>query len=377
MTEQTQTETPAAGAEKPMETNAAKVDSIDTRAAELIEKLTNDRQAELVAEAEAEIAGDHGTTPEADVVDASAEKPKRERGTDGKFKPKAKDEGAPVADERAEKIARAAALEREAQQGKKRMLDERRQLDAAKQQLESERAALEKIKAETAAMQKRLSGEDPLALLQTLSEKVPPEMLGDFLVQARDPAKRAEWAAKQAAAEASAKVSPEVQAMRAELDALKEHLQTTNQSFEMKRAQQIFIDAAKELAEEAPHVSALLEKRPENVLRHADDIATHLAATDPDWESDSVSTRMAKVVRSVESGLSDFASIFAPQSGGEQKPSPKVNGSAPVHKARTLTARTSSGRSLISEDESEAYAKLSVDERAELLKKKARTFRDE
>jgi len=372
--EQTQTTTGAEKSAPPMETNAARVDSIETRAADLIEKINTERQAELVAEAEAEIAGDTGEAP-AEAEAPAEEKPaKKERGADGKFK---KAEAVPVADERAEKIARAAALEREAQQGKRRIDTERKQLETERATLQQQQAELQKLRAETEALHKRLSGDDPLALLQTLSEKVPAEKLADWLVQARDPARRAEWAAKQAAAEAAAKSSPEVERMRAELDAIKQHLQSSQQGAEVKRAQQVFVDAAKSLAAEAPHVAAMLEKRPESVLRNADDIATHLAQTDPDWESDSVSTRMEKIVRSVESGLSDFASLFAPQSASESKPSTKVNGSAPVPKARTLTARTSSGRSLISEDESEAFAKLSLDERAALLTKKARTFRDE
>lgn len=367
--------------EAPMQIHA-RVDSVDTRAHEILTKIREEQRA-AEAEAPETPAGDAEAIEAAtgsETAEEAETKGTPERGPDGKFlkagekKPdkaeRAKPKEAPDADvERRERVARAAAIEREAVKARSRIAEEKARFDAQVAAFEAERRRVAEKAAELERLSEVFSGKDPLALLERISEHVPPDQMADYLLQAKDPAKRAEWAAKRAAKEAAGRKDPELEQLKAQIAEMRAEAQQMKVQKAQADAEAQFSGVAKSMADDAPHVAKLLERRPQQLIASANEVANYLAGTDPEWSHTDSSTRMRKIVEFIETDLSGFASVFAPQtSAGDQASTPASQ--APVQKARTLTGRNSAGRSsLLDED---ASAKMTLDERAEHLKRLAR-----
>ncbi len=332
----------------PMQVDA-RVDTVEARAAELVAKIEADQTAAAAAS----------------LPDVADEKPaKAAPAKTGKAAAAAKDPDT----ERQERVARAAALEREAVKAKKCASDLYARLESERATIDARAKELSAREAEVGRMAKLLSGDDPLSLLELVADKVPADKLADFFIQSKDPAKRAEWAAKRAAQEAASKADPRTEALQQRIEAMEARAAHAEAQAARADAENSFRAKAKEMADAAPHVSSLLAKRPQQVMANAHAVADHLAQTDAEWSDSDPSTRFAKIVEFMEADLSGFAELFSPQSKGsdEKTSTSHVSGAAAVSKARTLTSRTSAGRSkLVDEDE---LSKLPIDKRAEKLK---------
>jgi hypothetical protein len=338
-------------AEKPLSVEGA-IDTLETRAAALIEKIN--RESAEGDEAEGETTEE---TP-AETVEAKPAKPAKAA--------KAAEKPATEEEERRARVERAAALERENTRLSRKHAEEKHQLTQLRAQLDAEKQQIQALRAEFETKSKMF--EDPGSLLDHIAEKIPPQQLADWFLQAKDPAKQAEWATKRAMAKLPQQpaANPELERRLAELE---NGIRSERLHAEQSKAEASFMELAKSKSEAAPHVASLLERRPQQLIRTANEVADYLKTSDPDWGDLQPSARYEKIVEYIEADLSGFVGMFAPSSSGETN-TRKDSAEAPVPKARTLTSRTSAGRSqLVDEDE---IAKLSLEGRAEHLKRLAK-----
>jgi len=326
---------------------------VDVRAAQLID----DIRAGKFADDEGEEAAD---TPA--VAPAKTKEPEQAADTKGPGEEEAEEPQKPETDvekERRERIARAQELEKQARKEASAAAEERRQVAEMRSAVEQERRQVAELKQKLAEQEKIWS--DGPAFLARAKKLIPPDQLGEWLADSMNPVKQAEWAARQAAKEAS----PEIEALRAEIAALKQESGARRVQTTQQQVIATFTDYAKSSSAELPHVGVLLEKRPHELVDRAEAAAQRFLAKGESYDYNSV-------LREVESELSGFASLFSPKTPGENAaPSDTAANAnaAQAPRARTLTNRNTAGRSTIVNDD-DSYAGLN--DRAEDLKRRLR-----
>jgi len=193
---------------------------------------------------------------------------------------------------------------------------------------------------------------DPDALLEMLSQHVPPEKLSEYLIEQGMPDK----VAARRAAKAAEPVSAEVQALRAELTELRGALQQDKATAAQEQGRAIFVSRISEVKEQAPHTARLLEKNPAKLVKIAESVATTL----PDgFTADDV-------IDSIEHELSELYGESQPDSPATNTSQTNTTGAA---KSTSFTNRVAAERtSLLAEDEES----LTLDERAARLERRVR-----
>lgn len=316
-----------------------------------------------------------GTIEESNDVEAPAadEKPAAEaRDKSGRFLPKHKtpshaanpstpaEEAADPDAERKERLERVREMEKQ-------------HFSRANKVTERERAAeaREKAIAERESRVQSLEGAfaDPDGLLSLLEEKVGAEKLSHWILQQADPAKKAEHAAKRVKTDIEKQIDDlrkKAEEERAQLAAERRTL-AERQEFE-KAAGQLH-SRVREVADDAPLVARLWDKRPQRAAAMADQIAREFQAQGVAWNFDDV-------ILTMRERLDDEASIYSPtqDSGGEQQQSTRAaTPSARATAKQTVSNRQAADRSSIVKPED--LADLPLDERARRLERRLRGSR--
>lgn len=347
------TQQPVVAPPPPANPEGVAPDDVDARAAALIEdiragKFSDDDGAEEVTEAPAK-------APPAN--DAETETP----GNDNAETAANDNEAAPTdADkERLAKIARATEIERAARDKASKAAEKERAADEKVRRAEEREQRATELLAKAEAKEKQLL--DKAHLVQFIKKNLTGAEVAQLITDDLDPARSAEMALERT-------VTPKLAEMQAKIDAYERRDQEAKARATQEAHQRAVVDnflaAAKQGVADKPYARALLEKRPEEFAARADAIALRLVA-------EKGATDYNEVLSKVESELSDFAALISPQPSGEvAAPSEAAHGTAaPAPRARTLTNRTSAGRSTLAQDDDSLAG---LDARADELKRLAR-----
>lgn len=310
--------TPAAAPALEAAIEAPEIDTVDTRAEALIKSLKKEK-ATAKPEPEPE--------PEAkasEKEDAQAEE---------KIAP------APAKDERAEALKRAADLEKKAHFANQRMLEREAKAVAHETQLKEYHSKLEAKERELAQRMKAF--EDPVALLELLSEKVPAQQLSSWLHEAQKPEKRIEWEMKRQ----KEAINPELAELKAELARMRQEQQSERQGVARRQAESGAIDHVKAAATTYPYAANLASTKPQMFVQMLHNAADYLRSQGESVDYDSCA-------RYINEDLSGYAPVFASQKADAAAPS-ETPVTAPASKARTLSSRNSAGRSTLVNNEND------------------------
>lgn len=210
---------------------------------------------------------------------------------------------------------------------------------------------------------------DPDALLALLAERVTPEKMSQFFLEAGQPDKVAERRAKAA----QEPVTSEITKLREELSAMKKEAEekATKEQARAARAEneKLFSERVLENKADAPRAARLLSKRPKEFFAMADASATQLMAAaqaegkpTPTWDD---------VIRDVhdqlESFTRDLQDEVAPAAPSANEKTTKSTAAA---KANTVSNRAASDRSAIL-NEDESWENLPLEERVKRAVKRA------
>ncbi len=264
---------------------------------------------------------------------------------------------APTAEDTARKasLANAARLERES-------VRRSTELASKAAELKAQEAKLAEGNAKIAAFEKAYN--DPDALLELLAERVTPEKMSRFFIEANDPSKVAERRAKAA----QEPVTSELTKLREEMAALKaeraeEAAKAQSQAKRQENEKQ-FSARVLDLKADAPLAARLLSKRPQDFFAMADAAATQLMAKNPDANWDDV-------IHDVNKQLSDFTGALAEEAAAASSTPEKTGKVSAAAKAPTVSNRAASERSAIL-DEDERWESLPFDERVKRAEKRER-----
>ncbi len=315
----------------------------------------------------ARAAGDLEDDEVAEAVEDANDDTHEAEAAPAKPAPKAAPKEAPVAAAPAEpsaeeknrkaSLANAARLERES-------VKRSTELAAKAAELKAQEAKFADREGKLAAFEKAYN--DPDALLALLSDKVTPEKMSQFFIEAGQPDKVAERRAKAALEGATKPVNDEVTKLREEMEALRQENLAAKAQVTRSANEKDFAARTLEIKEEAPHAARLLNKRPKEFYAMADVAATQIMAA---AKADGRKVTWDDVIRDVNQQLADFAKDLADEAAPAAPSTPtKVSAAA---KAPTVSNRAASERSAIL-DEDEKWDALSYDERVSRAIKRAR-----
>lgn len=364
-------------AKAPVEARGSLVDDIDVRANLLREAIASGKFGRDDADDGGEaidLTGDAGDDDEvaapaaagsADAVDAGED----DDADDAKTDAKAADEDVDEAAEKAEHAAleREAAFERKKRSFEKSITEREtrlareietanQQLHAAWQQIEGLRAQAEKSHQEAASFKERLK--DPAFLLPLIAEHIPAEQLTKHLEEGLSPAKQAEWAIERKLREAQ-KPNAELEEIKQTVQSLTKEIQTARAAEAQRKAEADFAAHTKGAAADVPLAAALLARNPERYFAMAHQAADRLARTKGSTTFDDIATYIEEELRGFQLHETPATPRQEASLATEAAPSPTVT------RARTLTNRTTAGRSTLPVDEG---AGESVEDRATALK---------
>ncbi len=327
------------------------VDTVDSRADELIKTLRAEKNAPKPSK-------DGPDDDEGEPVEAPDAGEDADEGDVEEVEPLA---AAPVVDPAAEQ--RKAALKRAAELEKKAHSANERVLAREARATERERVAVEREKAADARAteaERILSAlKDPSTALELIGKHVDADKLGGWMLESQDPVKRAEWAAVKAAKEASAP-SPEMVAAIEEMRAMKQELAQTRHDNTRRSEEQAVVNLATSNAEHVPYASALATHKPQKFLALVHATAQALRARGEQLSYE-------RIVEQVEEDLSDLSPVYAPKHAAAEAAPSAAPAPAPASKARSLSSRTTAGRStLASQDDKPAP----LDDRVAELKRR-------
>ncbi len=262
---------------------------------------------------------------------------------------------APSAEEKARKasLVNAARLERES-------VRKSTELAAKAAELKAQESKFADREAKLTAFEKAYN--DPDALLGLLAEKVSPDKMAQFFIEAGQPDKVAERRAKAA----QEPVNSEISKLREEMAALKAEAETHKAHIARAASEKEFAARVTDIKDEAPRAARLLSKRPKEFFSMADAAATTLLAADPaaTWDD---------VIHDVNKQLEDFARDLQDEQAADttnstQKLTTKNTAAA---KASTVSNRAASERSTVL-NEDEKWDALPLEERVRRAEKRAR-----
>lgn len=336
--------------------------SVDDRANALMEQVRAGNFDEDAAPAE---AGDEPAPPK----DAKAKPaPDADEEADTKAEP----------EDRGKTLDRIFKLEREHKAKDARLAQREASIEAKEQAWTAREKAIEEREAaakaaEAAAKERERAFDDPSLWMHHLIEKVPFEVALEHFKKAQDPSYAAELAARRVLAQQKRDEPKEADdGTKAKLAALEAKLAEKERAEARASAEADVVRAAKDAAAEFPDVHRLAEKRRDEFLHRVHNAADELRKRGEVVEYQNV---LQEVQSTILEERKRYEELFGGSSTESDEPSSTAakspTQSAQVSKARTLTARTSAGRSSIVEDDD--FATLSLDDRAAKLKEVARS----
>ncbi len=258
-------------------------------------------------------------------------------------------------------LANAARLERES-------VRRSTELAAKAAELKAQESKLAEGNAKIAAFEKAYN--DPDLLLELLSEKVSPDRMARFFLEAGQPEKVAERRAKAAQEPVTSeitKLNAKIAAMeKAAADKEAQAAAVANRQESEKQ----FAARVLDMKADAPHAARLLNKRPKDFFALADTAATSLMAA---AQAEGRTATWDDVIKDVNKQLHDFYSDLQEETASPAAPSTleKTGKNTAAAKAPTVSNRAASERSAIL-DEDEKWDGLPFDERVKRAEKRAR-----
>ncbi len=249
-------------------------------------------------------------------------------------------------------LANAARLERESVRRSTELASKAAELKAQETRLAERDAKL-------TAFEKAYN--DPDALLSLLAEKVSPEKMSQFFIEAGQPDKVAERRAKAA----QEPVTSEITKLREEMAALKKEAadKESKAAAQAKRqdSEKQFSERVLELKADAPHAARLMAKRPKDFFAMVDTAATQLLAANPqaNWDD---------VIKNIDTQLLEFTRDLQDEAPSTSEKTVKNTAAA---KAPTVSNRAASERSAVL-NEDEKWESLPYDERVKRAEKRER-----
>ena len=354
-----ETVTPAASTpEARPELDTSNIEDYNSRIHAVYEDARATSKAERIESDADEDAGDDIAPPADDGEEVAADATPKAK---AKEAPVAAAPAAPSADEIARKasLANAARLERES-------VKRSTELAAKAAEIKLTEAKFAERESKLAAFEKAYN--DPDALLALLADKVTPEKMSQFFIEAGQPDKVAERRAKAALAGATEPVNAEVAKLREEMKAIKAEADAAKAQVARAASEKDFAARTLEIKDTAPHAARLLAKRPKDFYQMADVSATQIMAKaqaegrTPSWDD---------VIHDVEKQLSDFARDLQDEGAGTHSTHDKLTKTPAAAKAPTVSNRAASERSSIVSDD-EKWESLPYEERVRRAEKRAR-----
>jgi hypothetical protein len=282
---------------------------------------------------------------------------------------KAKAKDAPK-DERREALDRAMKLER-ANVQKAAKLDQR-EAHVTEQETNLKGRAQELEQREKAIAAKERVFQDEALWLDHLVKNIPLEKaLSVFQKAANDPSYHAELAARKVLAEAAPKKDDEETAtLKKQIEELRAEREREKTAAAVANAERTVIAKAEAHADKAPLAARLAKAKPDKFLKRAHAAADELRKEGAPATYESVLDKIQEQLQA-EKDEAEQLYGFSSKPEVENSTSPKSNPTGPGKQPRTLTARTSAGRSTVPDDDDD-FASLPVDDRAARIKELAR-----